>query len=152
MITLRKPKPKDIVMMQELVAPEVASGIILPRSSDEVSTNIRSYTLACDNDEIVGYCALHIHTPNLAEVRSFVVRQDLRGQGIGSMIVKALLEEAKFYEISQVFTLTYQRKFFERLGFVEIAKSELPAQKIWADCIKCKFFPVCDEIALIYDI
>ena len=38
-------------------------------------------------------------------------------------------------------------KFFEKLGFEVIEKSELP-QKIWGDCIKCAKFPECDEIAL----
>ncbi|MBE2984728.1 N-acetyltransferase [Campylobacter sp. RM9344] len=152
MITLVKPKPKDIKNMQELVAPEVASGVILPRSDDEISTNIRSYIIAKDGDKIVGFCALHIHAPDLAEIRSLIVDKNLRGSGIGSMMVNALLKEAKEYEISRVFTLTYQRRFFEKLGFKEIPKSELPAQKIWADCIKCKHFPVCDEIALIHNL
>ncbi|MBE2986918.1 N-acetyltransferase [Campylobacter sp. RM12920] len=152
MITLVKPKPKDIKNMQELVAPEVASGVILPRSDDEISTNIRSYIIAKDDDKIVGFCALHIHAPDLAEIRSLIVDKNLRGGGIGSMMVNALLKEAKEYEISRVFTLTYQRRFFEKLGFKEIPKSELPAQKIWADCIKCKHFPVCDEIALIHNL
>nr|WP_194239027.1 N-acetyltransferase [Campylobacter sp. RM9328] len=138
--------------MQELVAPEVASGVILPRSDDEISTNIRSYIIAKDDDKIVGFCALHIHAPDLAEIRSLIVDKNLRGGGIGSMMVNALLKEAKEYEISRVFTLTYQRHFFEKLGFKEIPKSELPAQKIWADCIKCKHFPVCDEIALIHNL
>ncbi|WP_445142136.1 N-acetyltransferase [Campylobacter sp.] len=142
--------------MQELVRDEVASGLILPRSDDEISTNIRSYILACKVDEeskveqIVGFCALHIHTVNLAEVRSLVVSKDLRGGGVGSELVKQILKEAESYEIKTVFTLTYRKSFFEKLGFVEIPKSDLPAQKIWADCIKCKHFPVCDEIALIY--
>ena len=30
----------------------------------------------------------------------------------------------------------YQKEFFERLGFIEIPKDELPAQKIWADFFK----------------
>lgn len=150
-LTFRKPKPQDIKAMQELVKEEVASGVILPRSDDEIATNIRSYIVVCDNDAIVGFCALHIHTVNLAEVRSLVVSKELRGSGVGSELVKKILQEAKNYEIQKVFTLTYRKSFFEKLGFVEIPKSELPAQKIWADCIKCKHFPVCDEIALIYN-
>lgn len=154
-INFRKPKLKDIKAMQELVREEVASGLILPRSDDEISTNIRSYMLAClhqdgKEEEIVGFCALHIHTVNLAEVRSLVVSKNLRGGGVGSKLVQKILREAKEYEIKTVFTLTYRKSFFEKLGFVEIPKSDLPAQKIWADCIKCKHFPVCDEIALIY--
>lgn len=149
-LDFRKPKPNDIKAMQELVKDEVASGVILPRSDDEIATNIRSYIVVCDQDQIVGFCALHIHTINLAEVRSLVISKNLRGSGIGSELVRKILDEAKFYNIEKVFTLTYRKSFFEKLGFVEISKSELPAQKIWADCIKCKHFPVCDEIALIY--
>ncbi|OCR94386.1 N-acetyltransferase [Campylobacter fetus] len=149
MITYKKAKLKNIPLMQSIVKKEIENGIILPRNDDEIATNIRSYTLAYKDDELVGYSALHIHAPNLAEVRSLVVKESLRGQSIGGGLVKELLKEAKDLEIEQVFTLTYQKSFFEKLGFNEIPKEKLPAQKIWADCIKCKHFPVCNEIALI---
>ncbi|MCR4941645.1 MAG: N-acetyltransferase [Campylobacter sp.] len=151
-IKILKPKPKDVPAMQKLIAKEVANAVILPRSDDEVSTNIRSYTIALDDDEIIAYGALHFHTMFLAEIRSLIVAEKSRGFGVGSLLVTEILKEAKFYDIKQVFTLTYRKSFFQRLGFHEIAKTELPAQKIWADCAKCKRFPVCDEIALIYDI
>lgn len=150
MINYKKAKLKDVLCMQNIIKKEVQDGIILARSDDEVSTNIRSYTLACKKDEIIGYSALHIHAANLAEVRSLIIRDDFRGKGIGGGLVKELLKEARDFEIKQVFTLTYQKEFFERLGFEEIPKEKLPVQKIWADCIKCKHFPVCNEIALIH--
>lgn len=150
---LIKAKPNDIARMQSLVAGEVARGIILPRSDDEVATNIRSYTLAInENGELLGYCALHIQSPKLAEVRSLIVAPNARRKGVGKELVNALLNEASALGLKQVFTLTYQREFFESLGFKEIDKKNLPAQKIWSDCIKCKHFPNCDEIALIIDI
>ena len=52
--------------------------------------------------------------------------------------------------LEEVLSLTYQKKLFEDLGFKEISKESLPEHKIWADCIRCKHFPVCDEIALLY--
>ncbi|DAB31387.1 MAG TPA: GNAT family N-acetyltransferase, partial [Sulfurospirillum sp. UBA11407] len=67
-------------------------------------------------------------------------------------IVEALLEEGKNLGVKKIFTLTYVKGFFESLGFKEIPKESLPAHKIWADCIKCKHFPVCDEVALIQTI
>ena len=150
---LIKAKPADIARMQSLVAGEVARGIILPRSDDEVATNIRSYTLAInENGELLGYCALHIQSPKLAEVRSLIVAPNARRKGVGKELVNALLNEASVLGLKQVFTLTYQREFFDSLGFKEIDKKNLPAQKIWSDCIKCKHFPNCDEIALIIDI
>jgi amino-acid N-acetyltransferase len=152
MILYRKATLFDISNMQKLVLDEVKSGVILQRSDDEVATNIRSYTLACDGDEIVGMSALHIHASTLAEIRSIVVKSDLRGQGIGTTIVKKLLDEGQKLGVKQVFTLTYKKEFFQKLLFKEIPKESLPIHKIWADCIKCKHFPICDEIALITDI
>nr|WP_298783402.1 GNAT family N-acetyltransferase [uncultured Campylobacter sp.] len=103
------------------------------------------------NTEILaGFASLKIFNADLAEVRSLIVAPQFRRRGIARAIVNELLDEAKFYGLKSVFTLTYQKEFFERLGFTEIPKDELPAQKIWADCIKCKKFPVCNEIALIY--
>jgi len=152
-IGYRKATLNDIAAMQTLVKPEVERGIILHRSSDEMATNIRSYILAFDDKEdIVGFGALHFHAPTLAEVRSLIVSDKIRGHGVGAQIVHALLQEGKCYGVEKVFTLTYERRFFEKIGFVEIPKEELPAHKIWADCIKCKYFPVCEEIALIYSL
>ena len=105
---------------------------------------------AKDAEILAGFASLKIFNADLAEVRSLIVAPQFRRRGIARAIVNELLGEAKFYGLKSVFTLTYQKEFFERLGFTEIPKDELPAQKIWADCIKCKKFPVCNEIALIY--
>nr|WP_298102284.1 GNAT family N-acetyltransferase [uncultured Campylobacter sp.] len=105
---------------------------------------------AKDAEILTGFASLKIFNADLAEVRSLIVAPQFRRRGIARAIVNELLDEAKFYGLKSVFTLTYQKEFFKRLGFTEIPKDELPAQKIWADCIKCKKFPVCNEIALIY--
>ena len=148
-IRYEKAKLSDIAKMQELVAPEVESGIILARTSDEISTNIRSYTLALQDDELIGFCALHIHTAYLGEIRSLVVKEDRRGEKIGENLVLKCLDEALFLGLQRVLCLTYRQSFFERMGFVEIPKESLPEHKIWADCINCKHFPICNEVSLI---
>jgi len=148
-IELVKASLGDIQEMQELVAPEIESGIILVRSDDEIATNIRSYILAKDGTDIVGFCALHIHAPSLAEVRSLIVKEDYRGKKIGEQLVKNAMSEASMLGLKKVLSLTYKQSFFERLGFEEIPKESLPEHKIWADCIKCKHFPVCNEVSLI---
>ncbi len=151
-ISYQKPLLTDIIQMQELVLPEVKSGKILFRSDDEIATNIRSYTVAKQNNRIVGFVALHIHTAVLAEVRSLIVSESMRGKGIGAALVAHCKEEAKHLGVRQLFTLTYEQRFFERLDFTEIPKESLPEHKIWADCVKCKHFPICDEVALIYNL
>ena len=151
MVKLVKAKLCDIPEMQEMVALEVKNGVILERNADEVATNIRSYVLAKIENKIVGYTALHIHSSRLAEIRSLIVKDGYRGQNIGKKIVEFSLEEAKSLNVSEeVLVLTYLPQFFMKMDFVEIAKESIPEHKIWADCIKCIHFPVCNEISLVY--
>ena len=151
MIELVKAKLNDIPEMQALVLSEVKDGIILNRSEDEVATNIRSYVLAKENDVIVGYTALHVHSKRVAEIRSLIVDEKYRGQHIGQRMVEFALKEAKDLGVEEdVLVLTYLPQFFVKIGFIEINKDVIPEHKIWADCIKCIHFPVCNEIALIY--
>jgi amino-acid N-acetyltransferase len=152
LIKLRKAKLSDIKAMQKMVASEVKDGIILPRSDDEVATNIRSYVLAFRGDELVGYGALHIYSITLSEIRSLIVSKSARGLGIGKEIVEYCKNEAKDLGLKEVLVLTYVPTFFEKLGFYEIDKASIPDHKIWADCVKCKLFPVCNEISLVYKV
>ncbi len=148
-IDITKALLSDIPSMQKLVSPEVESGIILIRSDDELATNIRSYILAKLDDELIGFCALHIHTSFLAEIRSLVVKEEYRGQKVGEKLIAQAMDDAKYLGLQKVLSLTYKQSFFEKLGFVEIPKESLPEHKIWADCIKCKHFPICNEVSLI---
>ncbi len=152
MIELKKATLADIPAMQKLVEKEVKEGIILKRSDDEVATNIRSYTLAFKEEELIGYGALHIHSADLAEIRSLIVSEKARGLGAGKAIVKECLKEAKALGVKEVLVLTYIAEFFEKMGFKQIEKEKIPEHKIWLDCVKCIHFPVCNEISLIYKV
>lgn len=151
MIELVKAKLSDIPAMQELVKSEVQEGIILNRTEDEVATNIRSYVLAKEGEKLVGYTALHIHSSRLAEIRSLIVDESYRGQKVGQRMIAFTLDEAKALGVEEdVLVLTYLPLFFQKLDFKEINKEVIPEHKIWADCIKCIHFPVCNEVALVY--
>jgi len=150
-IELVKAQLTDITLMQSMVAAEVKDGVILNRSEDEVATNIRSYVLAKEDGRLVGYTALHIHSRRVAEIRSLIVDEKYRGQHIGQRMIEFTLNEAKILGVTEeVLVLTYLPLFFEKLGFREINKESIPEHKIWADCIKCIHFPVCNEVALVY--
>jgi len=149
MIKFLKAKLENISSMQKLVSPEIESGVILERSDDEIATNIRSYTLVFNDNELIAFCALHVHSPFLGEIRSLIVKEDARGKSVGKNLVLKLLDEGKELGLQKVLSLTYEKSFFQRLDFVEIPKESLPEHKIWADCIKCKHFPICNEVSLI---
>jgi amino-acid N-acetyltransferase len=151
-VEILKPTLLDVKEMQSVVFKEVKDGIILDRNENEMATTIRSYQIAKVNGAIVGFVALHIHSPILAEIRSLVVSEEYRKLKIGAKLVNDATAEGVKLGVKQVLVLTYQKEFFEKLGFVEIEKESIPDSKIWADCIKCKHFPICNEISLIKEI
>ena len=144
-----KPTLKEISHIQEVLKPFVDEGIILKRDDDEIATNIRSYVLVYEKNIPIGVGALHIYSKFLGEIRSLAIKEEFQNRGIGRIMVSELLKEAKKICLKEVLVLTYKKDFFEKLGFIEIDKDAVPDKKIWADCIKCKFFPTCNEIALI---
>jgi amino-acid N-acetyltransferase len=147
-----KPILDDVPLIQELLKPFVEEGIILKRDDDEIASNIRSYVAIKENNKIVAIGALHIYSPILAEIRSLAVDKNYQKKGLGKKIVNALEQEAKNLGVKQILTLTYQKNFFEKLGFIEIPKEKVPSHKVWSDCIKCPHFPNCNEISLIKSI
>jgi len=149
-LKIRKAKISDIKTVHKLINEFAKKGEMLPRSLNELYEKIRDFFIAEENGEIKGVCALHILWEDLAEIRSLVVKKEAQKQGVGTLLIKKCLNEAKQFGIKRVFVLTYIPDFFKKFGFKEIDKSKLP-QKIWSDCIKCPKFPECDEVALIYD-
>ena len=149
---IRKARMRDVKTIQKLVADYARKGDMLPRSLSEIYENLRDYFVFVENgDEVIGSAAIHIMWEDLAEVRSLAVREDRMGRKVGTQLVEACVSEAIVLGIGRVFALTYKPEFFEKLGFRQVDKSELP-QKIWTDCLKCSKFPDCDEIALVADL
>lgn len=149
--SISKPTLRDIPAMRNLILPEVQRGIILDRTEDEMASAIRSYSVVRENgsNNIIAFVALQILSPTLAEIRSLIVGESYRRLGIATALILHLIKEGESLNLKEILTLTYQKEVFAKIGFKEIAKDSLPNQKIWADCIKCKKFPICDEIALL---
>ena len=101
------------------------------------------------DEKIIGFCALHIYTPSLAEIRSLVVAEGYRHRGIAQNLVAKNIDEGLALGLREFLVLTYRPNLFKILGFEEIEKDKIPNHKIWADCIACKHFPTCQEIALL---
>jgi amino-acid N-acetyltransferase len=142
----------DLLEIKTLLNNGVKNGVILYRNSDTIATNIRSYLLVKNNEIIIGTLAIHIHTVELAEIRSLYVHEDFRRQGIANKLLLKAIQQSKKLGIKKLLTLTYQVSLFKKIGFYEIEKSSIPNSKIWVDCMNCQHFPVCDEVALIKEL
>jgi len=112
---------------------------------------MRDFHVCVDDHRVCGGCALHVDLPHLAEVRSLVVRHDLRGRQVGTRLLTACLEEARQLGLPRVYALTRAESFFGRHGFYRVEKEELP-HKVYRDCLRCQLYPKCDEIAMICDL
>ena len=148
---IRKATIEDIKDMQELINFYAKADRMLPRSLNELYENIRDFFIYEEDGKVFGCCALHVAWENLAEIKSLAVDESKQKKGIGAMLVKQALEDAKKLKVKKVFALTYVPLFFEKLGFKRIEHAELP-HKIWSECIKCIKFPDCAENALALDI
>jgi len=135
--------------MHQLVNYFADKGEMLARSLSEIYENIRDYFVVREGERVVACVALRVSWSDLAEIKSLAVAEDNQKEGIGAQLVEACLKEAKELGIPTIFCLTYKPGFFEKFGFSQLDKMELP-RKIWTECYLCPKFPDCDEVALIY--
>ncbi|MBI5902616.1 MAG: N-acetyltransferase [Deltaproteobacteria bacterium] len=148
---VRKAVSNDAESIYSLIECFAKKGGMLHRPLADIYDSLRDFFVYEEDGRVVGTCALHISGPDMCEIRSLAVSEDLRGRGIGRKLVTACLDEARSIGLRSVFALTYQVGFFHRLGFRGIKKEVLPG-KIWSDCVKCVKFPNCDENAVIVDL
>ena len=147
---IEKARIQDVPQMHRMINRFADKGEMLPRPLSELYENIRDFFVIRQGDKVIACAALRISWSDLAEIKSLAVAKDSQEQGIGASLVEACLNEAKELGVPTVFCLTYQSAFFEKLGFCQIDKMELP-RKIWTECYHCPKFPDCDEVALIYN-
>ena len=149
---LRKAQQKDVAFIHSLLLQYANQGILLGRARAEIYEFLRDFIIAEDPEGTpLGMSALHLMWEDLCEVRSLAIVPELRGRGIGSLLLEACVSEAITLGFNQIFALTYQEKFFYHHGFKEVPKQRLP-NKIWADCVKCVKFPDCDETAVLLEL
>ncbi len=146
---IRDAKIKDVQAITELIASYAELDKMLFRSPAEVYENLQIFKVAEDDGRIVGCCALQVIWDSLAEIKSLAVSEDYSGRGAGSELVRACLDSARRLGVEEVFALTLEPVFFEKLSFKRVDRNSLP-MKVWSDCAKCPKQDHCDEIALIY--
>ena len=150
-IEIRKAKVGDIPGIYKLINTYASKGELLRRSPLEIYENIRDYTVVVDGNKVIGVASLHFWWPDMAELRSLVVRKKYRGKGIGRLLVENIIEEGRAFGVSRIFVLTRIGSFFEKFGFKKVNKDIFP-RKIWNECVNCPKFLKCDEEAYIKDI
>ena len=149
MNTVEKATIRDVPQIHKLVNHFANKDEMLPRPLSEIYENVRDFFVIRESQQLIACATLHVSWSDLAEIRSVAVAKNNQRQGLGAQLVEACLKEAAQLGIPNVFCLTYQPTVFEKYGFNQVDKSELP-RKIWAECFHCPKVPDCNEVALIY--
>jgi amino-acid N-acetyltransferase len=150
-LKVEKARIGDAPQIHKLANHFAQTGVMLPRALSEIYENIRDFFVVRDGDNVVACAALHVYWSDLAEVRGVAVTEDRQGSRLGAELVGACLSEARSLGIPRVFCLTYKAPFFEKQGFRQVDKLELP-RKVWSECYRCPKFPDCDEVAMTCDL
>jgi amino-acid N-acetyltransferase len=148
---IRKARLADVETVARVINERAALGELLPRSQHHIYQTLRDFVVYERESQILGAGAMHVLWRDLGEIRALAVAGPWQGQGIGTAIVQALLEEATALGLEKAFAFTYKPRFFERLGFYLVDKETLP-RKVWGECIHCVKFPICDEVAMVVDL
>jgi amino-acid N-acetyltransferase len=83
-----------------------------------------SFFVAFVSGKLVGCCALQIYSKRIAEVRSLAVHPDFHYRGVASKLVKCCVQRAQERGIRELFAVTSQTFFFERLGFATFRREK----------------------------
>lgn len=141
----------DVPAIVEVVAENARLGHLLPRSAENIRASLANWLVAEVGGRVVGIGSLVTMSPTLVEVRSLAVLPSHRRFGVGALVVRGLVEQARARGVPKVFALTRAVAFFERLGFTVTSREHFP-EKVWKDCVVCPLQHACDETAVVFEL
>ena len=101
-------------------------GILLSRTPEEIAEQIGSFRVSELDGEVVGIAALRDYGDGIGELRSLAVSDTVQGRGMGEMLVRAIVRDARDAGIGRLYVLTANPGYFALHGFEEIAWDGVP--------------------------
>lgn len=146
-ILFRPASTDDAATLHGLIAGNLDSGHLLPRTMDDLLAHAPRFVVADCGGEVVGCAELAPIGPAVAEVRSLVVREDHRGRHIGPALIHHIAAGAAGRGFSTLCAFTHDPSHFVRLGFTIVPHMWVP-EKIAHDCTSCALFRRCGQYAV----
>ena len=142
----------DARKIHELIQRNQQAGHLLPRQLSELTSRIDRFVVGVDGRGSIVACGeLAPLSPSLAEIRSLVVSEKRRGQGLGHRIVDELSIRARASGYDDLCVFAHQPAYFAHMGFSIVPHTWLP-EKIMADCRSCPLFRRCEQFAMVTDL
>jgi len=123
--TIREATMGDLNNIQRLLQPFVEQHLLLPRSPGDLAVLMQHAFVATDKGELIGFSAIEIYSPKLAEIQCLAVDRAYHGQGIGKQLIANCVERAKQHNILEVMAISASDEFLKQCGF----DYSLPNQK-----------------------
>jgi len=139
---------EDVSAIYNLLRSYADKGNLLPRSAQDIEINLADFRVIEHDGRILACGALELFPNDLGEVRSLAVDETYGRGGLGTQLVRGLIDEARARGLIRLMALTYVPAFFHQLEFRTVPKATLP-EKVWGICVKCYKFYDCDEIAVL---
>lgn len=111
MIVYRQAEGKDRKYIKKLI------GLYPKQLIQSPLPNTREFFVCEDEGKVIACCALEVYSRRLAEIRSLVVEEKYRGQGIAKKLVALCVKKAKKQKIYEILSITGAVKLFEKQGF-----------------------------------
>jgi amino-acid N-acetyltransferase len=116
-IEIRTARTSDVKQIRALIDTYAVPGRMLGKETVTLYESVQEFTVAVENDIVVGCGALHVLWEDLAEVRTVVVSPNHQRQGIGHKILDVIVDRALVVGVKRIFCLTFETEFFGRHGF-----------------------------------
>lgn len=92
--------------------------------NEELNSENSIYIIAKSENQVVGFAGIKIILDE-AEIMNIVVRKDFRGYGLGTLLLKKLIEICKNKNISSIFlevndTNLIAKNLYKKFGFAKI--------------------------------
>ncbi|WP_051162661.1 amino-acid N-acetyltransferase [Nocardia brevicatena] len=147
-ITVRRARTSDVPSIKALV--DIYAGrILLEKNLVNLYEAVQEFWVAEHGGRVVGCGALHVLWADLGEVRTVAVHPDVKGHGVGKLIVRRLVEVARELELQRLFVLTFEVEFFGRHGFVELDGTPVTAE-VYAEMCRSYDTGVAEFLDLSY--
>jgi amino-acid N-acetyltransferase len=150
-IAIRPAKSNETADLFRLITDNVEMGHLLPRSLSEVALHLPRFLIASKDSGVFGCAELARLSQRVAEVRSLVVVESLRGQGVGASLLRSILSMAVQEGYQKLCAFTHDPRPFIKLGFSIVPHYWLP-EKISTDCHTCDWFRRCLQYAVVIDL
>jgi amino-acid N-acetyltransferase len=149
---LRTAVRSDVRKIHELIQRNQQVGHLLPRELSELTSRIERFVVGVDGRGSIVACGELVPlSSTLAEIRSLVVSEKRRGQGLGHRVVDELKARARAAGYDDLCVFAHEPAYFAHMGFSIVPHTWLP-EKIMADCRSCPLFRRCEQFAMVTDL